>query len=125
MDIYNYPEFAAFPSYAFKLGAWFWTNNSFVVTSTNLAQKASLNILVDGTFFNYSMLTHSLTSNLQSLKQRANLNEFILREINNLTLKRGQGISCNISNDGDESEMGYAVPVCLGLGKKFIRIKVK
>ena len=114
LDFYTYPEFAAFPSYAFKLGAWFWTQNAFVVTSPNLAIKESLNKLVDGTFFNFSMLTHSLTNNLQSLKQRANLNELILREINNLTLKRGQGIVCS---DGEAGEKGYAVPICLGTRK--------
>lgn len=105
------PEYAAFPSYAFKIAAWFWTSNAYVVQSTSLSRKESLNILADGTFFNYTMLTNSLTNNLQSLKQRADINDLILKELSYSTLKRGQGILC--SRGENQNETGFAIPICL------------
>ena len=65
-NLIQYPEYAVFPSNAFKIAAWFWKSNAFVVKSTSISKKESLNNLVDGTFFNFTMLTHSLTNNLQS-----------------------------------------------------------
>ena len=60
------------------------------------------------------MLTHSLTSNLQSLKSRAIVNDLILNELNYGVLKRGQGVQCSFKDD----ETGYAVPICLADFKK-------
>ena len=110
-DLVLNPEYAVLPSYAFKIAAWFWIENAYVVKSTSLSSKESLNILVDGTFFNYTMLTNSLTNNLQSLKQRASLNDLILNELKYGTLKRGQGISCSIGEN--KNETGFAIPICL------------
>jgi len=111
IDLVINPEYAVFPSYAFKIAAWFWNENAYIVQSTSLSRKESLNILVDGTFFNFTMLTNSLTNNLQSLKQRAAINDLILNELNYGTLKRGQGISCSAGEN--KNETGYAVPICL------------
>ncbi len=109
---------AAFPSNAFKLAAWFWKQNAYVIKSLNPAKKESLNNLVDSSFFSYTMLTHSLTNNLQSLKQRANLNEQILNMLNSSNkMKRGQGIGCSFKN-GNRNLSGLAVPICLADFKK-------
>ena len=118
-NLIQYPEYAVFPSNAFKIAAWFWKSNAFVVKSTSISKKESLNNLVDGTFFNFTMLTHSLTNNIQSLKQRAELNDLILKELNYNALKRGQGIQCTDESDGGKSnETGFAVPICLSDFKK-------
>jgi predicted chitinase len=118
-NLIQYPELAVFPSNAFKIAAWFWKSNAFVVKSNSISKKESLNNLVDGTFFNFTMLTHSLTNNLQSLKQRAELNDLILKELNYNALKRGQGIQCTDESDGGKSnETGFAVPICLSDFKK-------
>jgi hypothetical protein len=71
--------------------------------------------LVDGTFHNFTLLTHALTNDLTKLKERANFNELVLIEINYPSLKRGKGIACRIST---ENETGYAVPICLSDFKK-------
>ncbi len=119
INLIQYPEYAVFPSNAFKIAAWFWKSNAYVVKSTSISKKESLNNLVDGTFFNFTMLTHSLTNNLQSLKQRAELNDLILKELNYNALKRGQGIKCTDESDGGKSnETGFAVPICLSDFKK-------
>ncbi len=66
--------------------------------------------MADGTFLGFTQLTHSITVRLKSLKERALINELILKEFSETSsLKRGEGISCKL-NDGTE---GYAVPICL------------
>jgi len=117
-NLLQYPEYAVFPSKAFKIAAWFWKSNAYVVNSTSISKKESLNNLVDGTFFNFTMLTHSLTNNLQSLNQRAGLNDLILKYLNYNNLKRGQGIQCTDESDSNNNETGFAVPICLSDFKK-------
>lgn len=58
------------------------------------------------------MLTNSLTPSWQSLKDRANLNEKILLELNNTKFKRGNGIECHFKH-GLKNLTGVAVPLCL------------
>jgi uncharacterized protein YegL len=106
-DIVENPERAAFPSVAFKLAAWFWRENAYVIKTNQRAEKGNLNELVDGTFHNFTLLTHSLTNNLQNLKDRANFNDEVLKELKTSSLKRGQGVGCEIS-----SRQGVAVPMC-------------
>ena len=66
--------------------------------------------MVDGTFHNFTLLTHALTNDLSKLKERANLNEIILNELKYPSMKRGQGTECTIDS---EKEVGFAVPICL------------
>ena len=49
-----------------------------------------------------------MTGYIESLKERAILNERILDELNFPSIKRGEGITCQL-----EGEIGYAVPICL------------
>lgn len=49
-----------------------------------------------------------MTNDIESLKQRAIINERILTEMNTPMIKRGQGVECLI-----DDEQGYAVPICL------------
>ncbi len=100
----------SFPSIAFKTAAWFWTQNAYVVKDTSPAKVTNLNEMADGTFLGFTQLTHSLTTRVKSLKERALINELILKEFSETSaLKRGEGIACNL-NDGTR---GYAVPICL------------
>lgn len=99
---------AAFPSIAFRLSAWFWKENAYVILTNQKAQKGDLNQLVDGTFLNFTHLTHALTNNLQSLKDRANFNDLVLTELKATSMKRGRGVECEIGN-----KEGYAVPICM------------
>lgn len=108
------PERAVFPSKAFKLGSWFWNENAFIITSNDVSSKGNLNDLVDGTFHNFSLLTHSLTNDLQKLKERAIFNDLVLNELEKPAMKRGQGVECDVSGHGK----GYAVPICLTDFKK-------
>jgi hypothetical protein len=103
------PEKAAFPSVAFKLAAWYWRENAYVIKSNEKASKGDLSELVDGTYLKFSLLTHSLSNNLQQLKWRAELYEKCLDELTVKvpTMKRGQGIECEIGN-----EKGYSAPFC-------------
>ena len=71
--------------------------------------------MVDGTFHNFTLLTHALTNDLTKLKERANFNELVLIEIKYPSMKRGKGIECKIST---ETEIGYAIPICLTDFKK-------
>lgn len=104
----NNPERAAFPSVAFEIAAWFWRNNSYVITSNEAAKKNDLGILADGTYHNFTLLTYALTSNFQKLKVRTELYQSIIKEAGFGSIKRGNGISCEIG-----SKVGYSVPICL------------
>ena len=108
-DIVQNPEMVAFPSLAFKIGAWFWNENAYVIKDSDKASKSSLNELADGKFLNYAQLTYALTKNLQSLKNRANSNELILSKIGSETMKRGEGVTCELK----DKTIGYAVPICM------------
>ena len=92
LDLINRPERAAFPSVAFKLAAWFWTENSYIIKTNSTASKGNLNELVDGTFFNFTMIVHALTNDVAKLKERANFNDLVLAELKYPSMKRGQGI---------------------------------
>ena len=102
------PEKAAFPSVAFKLALWVWEENTLQVISANESAKLSLNKLADGTFHSFTMLIHSLTTDLAKLKKAAIFNEVLLNKMQSFNMKRGQGISCKL-----EAEFGYSVPQCL------------
>jgi len=110
LNLINYPELGAFPSIAFKLAAWFWTENAFIIRGNQTARKGNLNDLADGTFHSFTHLTHSLTNDLTKLKDRAVLNDKILEELNFLSMKRGQGIECTI---GANKTVGFSVPICM------------
>lgn len=101
------PERAAFPSVAFKLAAWFWKENAYVIKNNQPAQKGDLNQLADGTFHNFTLLTHALSNNLQNIKNRADFNDQVLDELKSSNMKRGQGVSCQI-----DQKPGIAVPIC-------------
>jgi hypothetical protein len=103
-DLVSYPERVAFPSIAFKIAAWFWNENAYVIKKNGPAIKESLSLLADGTFVNYVHLTHALTNNLNSLTQRSYVNDRIISALSTTSIKRGQGVKCLIEN-----EEGYAV----------------
>jgi predicted chitinase len=110
LNLINFPELGAFPSKAFQLAAWFWTENAFIIRGNQTAKKGNLNELADGTFHSFTLLTHSLTNDLTKLKDRATLNEKILMELNFISMKRGQGIDCTI---GVNKTVGFSVPICM------------
>ena len=89
-NILKNPETVAYPSIAFKVAAWFWRENAYVIKKVGKAEKGNLNELCDGTFINFAHLTHALTSNLNSLKERASINDKVLKELEYTTMKRGQ-----------------------------------
>ncbi len=98
------------PSIAFKVAAWFWTENAEVIVDTNEAYKSSLNRLADGTFLSFIQLTHSITTSIKNLKERAKYNEDILEKFEYVSMKRGQGVECILHS----TELtGQAIPVCL------------
>jgi len=109
-----HPETVVYPSVAFRVAAWFWQYNAYVIKSTSTAYKSTLNELADGTFLSYSQMTYALTNNVQSLKKRARTNELILSELGTTTMKRGQGVPCQL----DDGQFGYSVPICLADFKK-------
>jgi len=80
-----------------------------VIKSNDKARKSSLNELADGTFLGFAQLTYSLSNKIKSLKDRALVNEKILTELRHVSMKRGQGVSCETS----DGQIGYAVPICL------------
>ena len=102
------PEKVAFPSIAFKVASWFWTKNAYIVRNNGSLNDGNFNELADGSFLKFSLLTFSMTSSIESLKERAILNEKTLAELNYLSIKRGEGIKCQVEDD-----IGYAVPICL------------
>lgn len=104
------PDKVSLPSIAFKIAAWFWTENAYVIVDTNEAYKSSLNRLADGTFLSFTQLTHSITTNIKSLKERAKYNEEILEQFEYVSMKRGQGVECILHST---ELIGHAIPVCL------------
>ena len=90
------------------MGPFIWRENSYIIKSDQPAEKGDLNDLVDGTFLNFTLLTHSLTNDLSKLKERASFNDLVLNELDYPPLKRGNGIECKFN-----SEVGMAVPICL------------
>ncbi|RNA15112.1 collagen alpha-1(XII) chain-like [Brachionus plicatilis] len=108
VDIVKNPEKVAFPSIAFRIAAWFWRQNAFVITTNAPAKKNDLGMLADGTYHNFTLLTYSLTNNLQKLKDRTELYESIIKNAGYGSIKRGFGVVCEIG-----SNTGYSVPICL------------
>ena len=41
VDLMKNPEYVAFPSIAFKVGAWIWKENVFIIKSEQRAEKGS------------------------------------------------------------------------------------
>ena len=60
-------------------------------------------------WYSFTHLTHALTTTLNSLKMRAEINDKLLAEMGYSTMKRGQGVRCSLSDNSN----GYAVPICL------------
>lgn len=110
-DVFLEPERVAYPSVAFPLAAWFWQSNAYPVTRANepVTKPTDLNQLADGSFLGFTQITHALTNQLSSLKERAALNEDILQEIGFAPLARGSGDQCTLKN----GQQGRAVPICL------------
>ena len=104
-NVLEQPDKVSYPSIAFKVAAWFWRENAYVIKSKSPAAKANLNELADGTFLRFTHLTHSLTTNVNSVVARVQINDMVLKEFR-LALKRGQGVTCETSMGG------YAVPIC-------------
>ncbi len=98
------------PSVAFKVAAWFWTENAYVIVDNNQAFKNTLNRLADGTFVSFTQLTHAITTNIRSLKERAKYNDEILEQFEYVSMKRGQGVECILRST---ERTGHAIPVCL------------
>jgi hypothetical protein len=90
------PEAAGFPTIAFRIARWTWVQNSYLITSNGPAKK-NLNLLTDGTFHNFSLITHAFTDNINHLKERAILYENIVNELGCKTIKRGRGVACKMS----------------------------
>ena len=92
------------------MAAWFWTENAYVIVDTNEAFKNGLNRLADGTFISYTTLTHAITINIKSLKERAKYNEDILKQFEYVSMKRGEGVECIFRTT---EKTGRAIPICL------------
>lgn len=108
VDLISRPEQAAFPYAAFRIAAWFWKENAFVLTTNDVPEKGDLSQLVDGTFLNFIHITHALTTDLQAVKDRAEFNDRVVSELMATNMKRGQGVACEIGR-----REGFAAPICL------------
>lgn len=108
----EYPEKAAFPSVAFKIAAWYWLNNAFIIKSNEAPKKGSLNELADGTYHSFSLLVYSLTSDPFALLQRLEINDRILNEMRFRPIKKGRGVNCVL-----DDQPGYTVPICFSSQK--------
>ena len=53
LDLMKFPEKGAFPSNAFQLASWFWTENAYLIKGNQTSKKGNLNELVDGTFHRF------------------------------------------------------------------------
>ncbi|CAF0734370.1 unnamed protein product [Brachionus calyciflorus] len=113
INITEIPESLVLPSTGFLVGSWVWNENLYVLQNNKPAQKGNLNALVDGTYFNFTQITYSITSNLVDLKERSILYEKTVDELKCPRIKRGFGIVCEVQN-----EKGYAVPDCLADHKR-------
>jgi hypothetical protein len=102
------PEAAAFPSIAFKIAVWIWTRNAYIINENKPAKKGNLNLLADGTFHNFTLLTHSLTTSVDNLKSRSKSNDAAILALKCTALKRGRGVDCEFG-----AKFGFAVPICL------------
>jgi hypothetical protein len=92
------PEAAGFPTIAFRIAKWLWTQNSYLITSNGPAKKGNLNLLTDGTFHNFSLITHAFTDDVENLKKRTLLYEDIVKELECKSIKRGKGsFQCELS----------------------------
>jgi hypothetical protein len=92
------PEAAGLPTIAFIIAKWLWTQNSYLITSNGPAKKGNLNLLTDGTFHNFSLITHAFTDNVEHLKQRTLSYEDIVKELECKSIKRGKGsFQCELS----------------------------
>jgi hypothetical protein len=109
VNIFNNPEHVAFPSIAFKVASWYWTNNSIILTGLNQESKDSMSTLADGTFHSFTMMTTVLTHKIYQLRNRAEYFENAVKELKCFRIKRGNGVSCELTS----SETGFAVPICL------------
>jgi len=110
VNIFEEPYKLAMPSIAFKVAAWFWAKNAYVIVDNNEAFKNNLNRLADGTFISFTQLTHAITTNIKSLKERAKYNDDILEKFEFVSMKRGQGVECILRST---ERTGHAIPVCL------------
>lgn len=95
-DLLFAPEAAAMPTVAFRISTWLWTQNSYLITENGAAKKGNLNSIADGTFHNFTLITHAFTDNIQHLKQRAQYYEDIVKELNCKGIKRGRGVQCEM-----------------------------
>ena len=73
------------------MASWYWNENSYLIKENDDLYKGNMNELVDGTFFNFTMLTHGLTTDVTNLKDRALFNDLVLSELKYPTLKTGRG----------------------------------
>ncbi len=83
IDLVNNPEMAAFPSIASKIAVWYWTSRS-----------PNLNIIADGTFYNYSIITQKINGQIRGLLDRTN---YLLRAMAQFgcgELVKGHGSNC-------------------------------
>ena len=103
------PDAVALPTVAFRIASWLW-RNAYLITKNGPATRGNLNSIADGTFHNFSLITHAFTDNLVHLRERSQYYEDIVAELKCKGIKRGRGVSCELS---ESKPLGYAVPVCL------------
>lgn len=104
-----------FPSIAFRIAAWIWSQNSLLITENATPKKGNLNLLADGTFHNFSLISHALTQSKPEYMERADYYDKAVAALSCKGIKRGQGVSCDI-----KSQPGYSVPICiLGFDKSY------
>jgi hypothetical protein len=83
-----------------------------LITINGTAKQGNLNLIADGTYHNFSLITHSFTDNIEHLKERTKFYEELVSELGCLGIKRGRGLTCEIKN-GFKNSLGFAVPICL------------
>jgi len=110
------PERAAFPSVAFKVASWFWTKNAYIIMSNSKPVKGDLNQLADGSFHNFTLLNHAISTSLLSLKERTVYYENAVEAIKDCkAVKKGRGVACELG-----AKIGYSTPICMtGLKKPY------
>ena len=75
------------------MASWYWNENSYLIKESDDPYKGNANELIDGTFFNFSMITHALTTDVTNLKERVLFNDLVLNELKYPSLKTGRGLN--------------------------------
>lgn len=86
-----------------------------IITENAPSKKGNLNLLADGTFQNFAMITHTISQSEAEFMERAAYYDKSTKVLSCKDIKRGQGAACAV-----KSQSGYSVPICaVGFEKSY------